>query len=73
LTAKLKLKISIQQDNDPKHSRKSPTECQEEKRIEVLLESSQSPDINLIEMLWWDLRDLCKMNGHKAQLIEATL
>lgn len=35
----------IKQDNDPKHSRESTADW---------LWLSQSPDFNLLEMLWWD-------------------
>ena len=55
-TAKAWLKLGHQQDNDPKHSSKSTTECLKKKRIKVLQWSSQSPDLKLIEMLWWDLK-----------------
>ena len=56
LTDKAWLKLGHQQDNDPKHSSKSTTECLKKKRIKVLQWSSQSPDLNLTEMLWWDLK-----------------
>jgi len=55
-TAKVWRKLAHQQDNDPKHSSKSTTECLTRKRIKVLQWSSQSPDLNLTEMLWWDLK-----------------
>jgi len=55
-TAKAGLKLAHQQDNDPKHSSSSTTECVKKKRIKVLQWSSQSPDLNLTEMLWWDLK-----------------
>jgi len=51
----LKLGTNCQQDNDPKQ-RKSTLECVKKKIIKVLQRSSQSPDLNLTEMLWWDLR-----------------
>ena len=45
----------MQQDNDPKHSSKSTTERPKKKRIKVLQWSSQSLDINLAEIMWWNL------------------
>ena len=56
LTAKAWLKLGHQQDNDPKHSSKSTTECVKKKRIKVLQWSSQTLDLTLAEMLWWDLK-----------------
>ena len=53
LTAKARLKLGHQQDKDPKHSSKSTTECLKKKRIKVF---RSSPDLSLIEMLWWDLK-----------------
>ena len=55
-TAKAWLKLAHQQDNDPKHSSRSTTECLKKKRIKVLQWSSQSPDLSLTEMLWLDLQ-----------------
>ena len=46
----------IQQDSDPKYSSKSTTEWLKKKRIGVLPWSSQSPDLNLIEMQSWDIK-----------------
>ena len=45
------LKVEHQQDNDIRHSSKSTTECLKKKRIKVLQWSSQSADLNLLEML----------------------
>ena len=46
----------MQQVSDPKHGSKSSTECLKNNRIMVLHGSSKSQDLNLIEMLWWDLK-----------------
>lgn len=45
----------LQQENDPKHWSKS-TQAWFRKRVWMVLEClSQSPDLNPIENLWWDL------------------
>ena len=46
----------MQQDSDHKHTSKFTTERQKRKRIKVLECPSQSPDLNLCEMLLWDLK-----------------
>uniref|UniRef100_A0A3B3DJG5 Transposase n=1 Tax=Oryzias melastigma TaxID=30732 RepID=A0A3B3DJG5_ORYME len=68
----LKLKRSwvLQQDNDPKHTSKSTSEWLKKSKMKTLEWPSQSPDLNPIEMLWYDLKKVvhARKPSNKAEL-----
>ena len=67
-TWKLKRGWVFQQDNDPKYTSKSNMKYLQESRMKVL-EWPQSPDLNIIENLWRDLKHTvhARKNGEKFQ------
>uniref|UniRef100_A0AAZ3SB49 Tc1-like transposase DDE domain-containing protein n=1 Tax=Oncorhynchus tshawytscha TaxID=74940 RepID=A0AAZ3SB49_ONCTS len=60
---KLGCKWVFQMDNNPKHTSKVVAKWLKDNKVNVLERTSQSPDLNPVENLWAELKNICEQGG----------
>ncbi len=73
LSAKFPDGHRFMQDNDPKHTARTTKTFMQENTINWWPTPAESPDINLIELLWKELKDFVESAKSKDELIQSIL